>query len=176
MSVTKMADISVVFPSSLGWMALITSGRILKRLCFGHASREAAVATLDTALCETVQLETSNSPLVRRLQAYALGARDDFRDVEIDLELQTGFQRRVVRRCRQIPYGKTLSYGELAAQAGSPGAARAVGSCMAANRVPLVVPCHRVVTSAGRLGGYSATGGIATKQHLLDLEAGKLDQ
>jgi methylated-DNA-[protein]-cysteine S-methyltransferase len=67
-----------------------------------------------------------------------------------------------------------LTYGELAAKAGYPGAARAVGNCMAANRIPLLIPCHRVVCAGGRLGSYSAPGGTVTKRRLLALEAGEL--
>jgi methylated-DNA-[protein]-cysteine S-methyltransferase len=63
-----------------------------------------------------------------------------------------------------------MTYGELAAKAGSPRAARAVGSCMARNRIPLVIPCHRVVPSGGRLGSFSAPGGSETKRRLIDME------
>ena len=79
-----------------------------------------------------------------------------------------------MHQCRRIPYGRTMSYAELAAKAGSPNAARAVGNCMAGNRIPLIVPCHRVVCSDGRLGSYSAPGGTRMKRRLLDLESKKL--
>jgi methylated-DNA-[protein]-cysteine S-methyltransferase len=96
---------------------------------------------------------------------------DDFRDVLIDPGPQTEFQRLVVDHCRQIPPGATLTYGELAARAGRPRSARAIGNCMAANRIPLIVPCHRVVGADGGLRGYSANGGLRLKQRLLDLES-----
>lgn len=80
------------------------------------------------------------------------------------------FHRRVLEHCFAIPAGRTLSYGKLAALAGKPMAARAVGGAMAKNRWPIVIPCHRVVGVTGRLTGYSGRGGIATKQRLLDLE------
>ena len=70
---------------------------------------------------------------------------------------------------RRIPAGKTLTYGEVAEAAGRPGAARAVGTAMAKNRICLFIPCHRVVASTG-LGGWSGAGGPAQKQALLDLE------
>ena len=73
--------------------------------------------------------------LVHRLQAYASGAPDDFRDIRIDPGPPSEFQRRVLNQCRRVAYGSTISYGELAAKAGYPGAARAVGNCMAANRI-----------------------------------------
>ncbi len=74
--------------------------------------------------------------------------------------------------CRRIPWGQTRSYAQLAAVAGRPGAARAVGSVMAKNRVPLVVPCHRVIASSGQLGGYSAPQGLSLKRRLLAMESG----
>ncbi|MEZ6150733.1 MAG: methylated-DNA--[protein]-cysteine S-methyltransferase [Pirellulaceae bacterium] len=84
------------------------------------------------------------------------------------------FHRKVLEQCAQIPAGQTLTYSELASRAGSGRAARAVGSAMARNRWPLIIPCHRVVGADGRLTGYSGTGGIETKRRLLGLEAGEL--
>jgi methylated-DNA-[protein]-cysteine S-methyltransferase len=108
--------------------------------------------------------------LARRLQAYAEGSPDDFRDVPLQLHGVTPFQRRVYLACRRIPYGDTCSYAELARRAGSARAARAVGNIMASNRLPIILPCHRVVGSGGHLGGYSAPGGLKTKRRLLRLE------
>ena len=161
----------VVLPSELGWIAYIARQGTLRHLTFGHPSAQAAVTALPPELTDDAQPGPPDSALIRRLQAYASGARDEFGDVEVDLGLVTDFQRRVLERCRRIPYGRTLSYGELATQAGYPGAARAVGNCMAANRIPLVIPCHRVVASGGRLGGYSGVEGVRMKRRLLDLEA-----
>jgi methylated-DNA-[protein]-cysteine S-methyltransferase len=107
-------------------------------------------------------------PLARRLSSYFAGARDDFQDVAIDLTWCTPFQRSVVDALREVGTGETVTYGELAALAGHPGAQRAVGSFCAANRFPIVVPCHRVVAAAG-LGGYGSLG-ADYKRSLLDLE------
>jgi methylated-DNA-[protein]-cysteine S-methyltransferase len=151
-------------------MAILGSGGALKRLTFGHPSAEAAMGSLPAADARNAQPDTWNETLARRLQAYATGARDDFRDVPLNLDPFTDFQRRVLACCRRIPYGKTLTYAQLAARAGSPRAARAVGQCMAANPIPLVIPCHRVVAANGGLGGYSAAGGLGLKRRLLELE------
>lgn len=99
--------------------------------------------------------------------------REDLRDVEVDLSDVPPFQRRVLEMLRDVPPGATLSYGELATRAGNPMASRAVGGAMARNPVPVVVPCHRVVPTSGRLGNYSATGGVATKRALLALEGAR---
>jgi len=164
-------DSLVVFQTALGWMALIGSDDVLKRLTFAHKSARAAIEAIEDHLRQSAARGTWNEPLVERLEAYAEGIPVDFRDVKIDPGPQTRFQRGVTNRCRRVPYGETISYGQLAAAAGSPQAARAVGNCMAANRFPLIVPCHRVIPASGRLGAFSAPGGPQTKQRLLTLEA-----
>ncbi len=100
----------------------------------------------------------------RQLREYFRGDRVTF---ELDLDLtriRTRFRRDVLRACAQVPFGETVSYGQLADLAGAPRAARAVGSTMAANPMPIVIPCHRVVSSTG-LGGF--TGDLGIKKTLL---------
>jgi methylated-DNA-[protein]-cysteine S-methyltransferase len=91
--------------------------------------------------------------------------------IELDLSAVPPFHRRVYQLARAIPPGQTLSYGEVAARLGSPGGARAVGQALRRNPFAVVVPCHRVVAAGGRLGGFSAPGGMATKTELLAREA-----
>jgi methylated-DNA-[protein]-cysteine S-methyltransferase len=166
---------AIVFPTALDWMALAVEGRFVSRLSFGHPTPQQALTDVGTALAESADLEDDDfgdwASLVLRLQQYAEGAVDDFLDVELPPTEQTSFQRRVVELCRQIPFGSSLTYGELAEQAGHPRAARAVGNCMRTNTVPLIVPCHRVVGSGGSMRGYSAGEGIRMKLRLLELEA-----
>jgi O-6-methylguanine DNA methyltransferase len=107
-------------------------------------------------------------PLRDLLLAYFRGERPEFADVELDLDGCTPFQRAVIDALRAVPYGETVTYGELAALAGHPNAHRAAGSVCAGNRFPIVVPCHRVV-AAGSLGPYGATG-TDYKRRLLALE------
>src|SRR5690606_31448990 len=80
------------------------------------------------------------------------------------------FDRRVYEAARAIPAGTTASYGEIAAQLGEPGAARAVGQSLGANPVPIIIPCHRVLAAGQRTGGFSAHGGVDTKRRLLEIE------
>jgi methylated-DNA-[protein]-cysteine S-methyltransferase len=101
-----------------------------------------------------------------QLEEYFAGDRTEF-DVPIELE-GTDFQRRVWTQLRAIPYGETISYGELARRVGNPRASRAVGLANGRNPVAVIVPCHRVIAADGGLGGYG--GGSARKVHLLDLE------
>jgi methylated-DNA-[protein]-cysteine S-methyltransferase len=107
-------------------------------------------------------------PLVARVAGYLAGARDDFADVELELDWCTAFQRAAVEAMRAIPYGEVATYGEIAALAGHPNAQRAVGSVCAANRFALFVPCHRVVAADG-IGSYGSLG-PAYKRRLLELE------
>ncbi len=158
------------FPSELGWMAIVGQGDCLHELTFGHATPQSARRALHLA---GASLEPSNwrPDLARRLQAFASGRIDEFCDVRLAEDDQTEFQQAVNRECREIAFGRTLTYGELAQAAGFPRAARAVGSVMARNRTPLIVPCHRVVPSGAGPGGYSARGGTRMKLRLLEAEA-----
>lgn len=160
----------VLFPSDLGWMALAGRGDRVQRLTFGHKTETLAKRSLKDLPHGARRDDVWFSELVERLQAYALGTRDDFRDVPIDVEHLTEFGVLVVERCRQIPPGATLTYGQLAQYAGRPKAARAVGNVMRTNRLPLIVPCHRVLAGGGKLNGYSAADGLKTKRRLLEME------
>jgi methylated-DNA-[protein]-cysteine S-methyltransferase len=106
--------------------------------------------------------------LAKRFAAYFAGEPCSFDDVVVDLDDVTPFQRALTEALRSIPYGETATYGELAALAGSPGAARAAGTFCADNRFPIVVPCHRVVAAEG-IGGFGSLG-VGYKKRLLELE------
>jgi O-6-methylguanine DNA methyltransferase len=106
--------------------------------------------------------------LARRIGRYFAGEPVSFDDVEIDLAEYTTFQRAVADALQAVPYGETVTYGELAALAGHPNAQRAAGTFCAHNRLPLLLPCHRVV-AAGGLGSYGSLG-VEYKRRLLDLE------
>jgi len=107
-------------------------------------------------------------PLAARIEEYFRGKRVEFDDVPLELEWCTPFQRAVAEALRRVPYGETVTYGELAALAGYPNAQRAAGTFCAENRFPLVLPCHRVV-SAGGIGSYGSLG-VGYKRRLLALE------
>jgi methylated-DNA-[protein]-cysteine S-methyltransferase len=165
------------FSTELGWMALVAGEKCVEQIVCAHKSAGAAIAALDAALAERAEYDCDDWQwLVVRLQDFTAGRPVDFADVPIALDHLTPFQRRVVRHCRAIPYGSTLSYGGLAAKAGSPRAARAAGSTMAMNRFSLVVPCHRVINADGTPGRYGTPEGTRTKRRLLELEARGLEQ
>ena len=106
----------------------------------------------------------------RQLDDYFAGRRRGF-EIALDWGLVGDFGRRVLGRTAEIPFGDVATYGDISRAIGSPGAARATGNALGANPMPIVVPCHRVVASGGKLGGY--TGGIDRKKLLLGLERGE---
>ncbi len=110
--------------------------------------------------------------VIRRIQDLLAGGKDDdLRDVVLDLDRVSEFQRRVYAIARAIPPGETRTYGEIARRLGDdPRLARDVGEAMGKNPWPIVVPCHRVVAAGGKLGGFSAPGGSRTKLRMLQIE------
>jgi methylated-DNA-[protein]-cysteine S-methyltransferase len=187
----------VFFTSQLGWMGVVWAGQTVRGLTFGHDGPFAVALALEKHLGIPLQLDqiippkkgeilvwnppaVGNHPgrmspweseLIHRLQAYAEGKIVDFTDVPVDPGTVSLFQARVYALCRQIPYGRTITYGQLARQAGAPRAARAVGQCLARNPIPILIPCHRVVGAGGKLVGFTAPGGLRMKKRLLQLEA-----
>lgn len=170
------------FLTELGWMAIAWQGDELRGNVFGHASRRSAELALAGTIGSTqafcrfdAEGQADDVPAcavdaMELLQRFALGEPVEFATVPLSFDHLTPFGRRVVAACRRIAWGQTRSYGDLAAECGSPGAARAVGSVMAKNRYPLVVPCHRVLGTGGSMGGYSAPDGLKMKQRLLEME------
>jgi methylated-DNA-[protein]-cysteine S-methyltransferase len=110
-------------------------------------------------------------PARRQLDEYFAGKRQRF-DLAVDLKLQADFNRRVLRELARVPYGEVVTYGELAARSARPRAARAVGTVMNRNPLPIVLPCHRVIGANGKLVGYA--GGLDRKERLLRLEGALL--
>ena len=109
-------------------------------------------------------------PLHKRIKAYFKAQTYDFSDISVDLEQFTSFQRAVLSACRTVTFGNTITYAGLAKKIGRHLAARAVGNALAANPLPLIIPCHRVICADGRIGKFSAPGGTKMKQKLLNLE------
>lgn len=106
---------------------------------------------------------------------YFDGNPMDFAAVELDLSGQSALFNRIYAAARRVPWGRTTTYGNLARDIGAgPEAARAVGQAMAGNPVPLIIPCHRVLAAGGKVGGFSAPGGAASKIRMLELEGVRL--
>ena len=109
-------------------------------------------------------------PAIAAIQALLRGEGADLSSVPLDMAAVPDFHRRVYEAARAIPPGATRTYGELARQLGAPGAARAVGQALGRNPFAIVVPCHRVLAAGGRMGGFSASGGVRTKLRMLHIE------
>lgn len=110
------------------------------------------------------------SALMDRIEDYADGERVDFSDTPLDLTGVPDFHRNAYDLLLQVGWGETLTYGDLARKLGNVGLSRAVGQAMGANPMPLVIPCHRVLASDGKPGGFSAPGGAVSKVRMLALE------
>jgi methylated-DNA-[protein]-cysteine S-methyltransferase len=105
-----------------------------------------------------------------RVLALLRGAPADLQDIPLDLEDVPDFNRRVYEMARTIPPGQTLTYGEIAKRLGVPHEAREVGQALGRNPVAIIVPCHRVLGADGKMGGFSANGGVSTKRRMLEIE------
>lgn len=151
-------------PTPLGPLTLAADEQGLRQINFPHNGKPAAP---DPAWHED---EKRLIESIRQLHAYFAGELESF-----DLPLApkgTEFQQRVWRELLGIPYGETISYGELARRIGNPNASRAVGLANGSNPIPIVIPCHRVIGSNGKLTGYG--GGLPIKEKLLALEKRQL--
>ncbi|MFL5820883.1 MAG: methylated-DNA--[protein]-cysteine S-methyltransferase [Solirubrobacteraceae bacterium] len=164
-----LADVTyAVIASPLGELAGVCSRRGL--LCLSY--RVERLDELMDTLARSVSPRILESPqrleaVSRQLDEYFAGRRRRF-ELPIDWSLARGFGRRVLQATARVPYGRATTYREVAEEAGSPLAVRAAGNALAANPVPIVVPCHRVLRTSGGLGGYA--GGVERKRFLLELE------
>lgn len=172
-SVTAAEAPALVGPSPLGWFAVAGNERAITCVTIGCPTEGDARNRLLQAIGDH---QTSISSLVRdaadEIARYLAGEPVDLNRLPVESGVRTPFQQRVVAALRKVGYGETLSYAELADRAGNPNAARAVGTVMSSNRIPLLIPCHRVIGARGRLGGFSAPSGIELKRALLAMESG----
>ncbi|MDT9599658.1 methylated-DNA--[protein]-cysteine S-methyltransferase [Sphingosinicella rhizophila] len=130
-----------------------------------HARLEARVPGAAAAHPPAFVQET-----VARIVRLLNGDEVDFEEIALDFGTSEPFERQVYVATRRIRCGAVRTYGEIAAQIGQPGAARAVGSALGRNPLPIIIPCHRVLAASGKSGGFSAPGGVATKFKLLEIE------
>jgi methylated-DNA-[protein]-cysteine S-methyltransferase len=167
-----LVDVSFdVADTQIGPLLLAVTERGLCRISF-DPEPERETETLARTFGVRVLRVPRELDLVRReLDEYFEGRRRDF-DLPLDLRGREGFSRDILERLASVPYGEVTTYKSLAVEAGNPRAARAVGTIMNRNPIPIVLPCHRVVGSNGSLVGYG--GGLERKRLLLDLEAGTL--
>jgi methylated-DNA-[protein]-cysteine S-methyltransferase len=161
-----------LFNSPIGTCAIAWSDYGVAGLQLPEASERATRARMQQRFPEAS--EAGATPIVRghidAVLALLAGQGGALERIELDLEGVPPFHRLVYEAARTIPPGSTLSYGEIAERAGSPGAARAVGQALRKNPFAIIVPCHRVLAAGGKVGGFTANGGVETKRKLLALE------
>lgn len=163
-----------VFATPLGYWAILGHDNVVHALTVGQPdARRAHAAFANPFHGRSVDQQPTDwyPELRQRLERYAAGDRVKFTDIKLQLPQLTQFQQQIVDVTRKLKYGETISYGELAARADRPRAARAVGTVMSSNRFPILIPCHRVIAAGGALGGYSAPQGLSLKTQLLELES-----
>jgi methylated-DNA-[protein]-cysteine S-methyltransferase len=166
----------VIFKTKTGFFGLLADDAGLKRTVLPQSSRLKAQKYILVGMQD--RLKESNvlySALQKAIKAYyntGNGVCVNFSKRFSGLIYFDGsqFAQKVLKTCMKIPPGQTLTYSQLAKKAGFPRAARAVGSVLAKNKLPLIIPCHRVVRADGKIGNFSAPGGTATKKKMLEYE------
>jgi DNA-3-methyladenine glycosylase II len=167
-----------VFASPMGPVGLAWTRRGVCRLVVGYGGTEEAAAALAEECPDLSRVRKLPPELIAtrdRVKSLLSGKKDDLRDIPVDLTSVSEFSRKVLRALRRVGPGKVVTYGQLAAKAGKPGAARAIGRIMGANPVPVIVPCHRCMGADGSLTGFSAAGGTSLKARLLFIEGYERD-
>jgi methylated-DNA-[protein]-cysteine S-methyltransferase len=160
---TVIGDVWVAVSSN--GVAYIQLGRTRNEFIRGLKSQDQQIIS---------DYEPQAEVVIEQIHEYLQERRKRF-DLQVDWLGMTVFQCSVLKAVLAIPYGETRTYGQIAAQIGRPGAARAVGRANATNPIPLVIPCHRVIGFDGSLRGYGAGDGLKTKAWLLDLESNQVD-
>ena len=161
-----------LFDTAFGAVGLAWSERGLTRLQLPEASRAATEKRLgaDAERRNRTAVPPPVQAAITLLKRYFDGERVDFAELGLDLGGKGEFDAQVYALARQIAWGRTTTYGDLARRAGAPDAARAVGRAMGHNPLAVIIPCHRVLAASDRIGGFSAYGGTISKERLLALE------
>ena len=172
-SLPKKLNYYAVFKTSLGWLGLSGNARALERLILPEKDKKKVITQLTVSVPSENQFipaEEQFAELIEKIKAYFDGKPVHLENEKSDLSGYTSFQRKVLLKTREIPYGATRTYRWLAEQTGHPRAYRAVGGVMRINPLPLIIPCHRVIGSQGKLTGFSAAGGLILKKKMLEIE------
>jgi methylated-DNA-[protein]-cysteine S-methyltransferase len=160
-----------IFETKWGWFGLASTKNALLRTYLPMRNRKNLKEQLIRDNPPAEYRKELFEPLQRQIIAYFKGTYVNFSlDMPIELDGLSRFSCQVLTACRDIKFGYTTTYGALAKKIHRPGSARAVGQVMAHNRLPLIIPCHRVLRSDGQIGGFSAGGGTKLKQKMLEFE------
>jgi O-6-methylguanine DNA methyltransferase len=163
----------VIFKTADGFFGLLADNKGLIRSTLPVSTFKTAEKYLLVGMFKDITKEEGLClKLQKIIKAYYNGSYVALKKVRFVLNWEelTEFSKKVLNICKNIPVGETLTYSQLAKKAGYPKAARAVGSVLAKNPLPLIIPCHRVIRSDGKIGNFSAVGGSKTKKKMLEFE------
>lgn len=161
---------TATFSTGLGEFGIGWTDVGVARLQLPGLAHEELLARINRSGANPGEPDRRIEAIIHRIEDYAEGERVDFANIPLDLSGLADFHRRAYALLLQVGYGETVTYGDLARQLGDVGLSRAVGQAMGANPIPLIIPCHRVLASDGKPGGFSAPGGALSKLKMLALE------
>jgi len=162
-----------LFDTPIGTCGIAWSGRGIAGLQLPEPTAAATRARVKRRWPSAVEAEAVPAGVQRaldRVRTLLSGDAVDLADIPLDLEAAPEFHRRVYEVARTIPPGRTMTYGEIARRLGVPHESREVGQALGRNPVAIIVPCHRVLGADGKMGGFSANGGVSTKRRMLEIE------
>lgn len=168
-----MFDFACLFDTAIGRCGLAWSDDGLTGVQLPEASEEKTAARIvrhGASRVNEADAPAGTAAAIAALRAFLAGEPTGFDTVRLDMQRHSAFEQKAYEALRKVPWGQTVTYGDLAQTLGDPGAARAIGVAMGRNSWPLIVPCHRVLGANGWLGGFSAPGGTVTKKALLERE------
>ena len=163
-----------LFKTNIGRCGLLRSERGILRLFIGYPKREQLLKQITKEFGNSIVKTPTPGEMIRKIKGFCAGEKVIFDKCDLDWSFISPFQKRVFKETMKVPYGAVETYSGLARKAGCPDGSRAVGNALANNPFPLVVPCHRIIRTDGRMGGFSAWGGVALKERLLKLEGVKI--
>jgi O-6-methylguanine DNA methyltransferase len=169
----------LVFPTALGYCGVSWCARGVTAFMLPEATPvpiQKEFRSLTGAAKPATHTPAWIRELVQKVKWHLKGQQQDFSAVPVAIDNATDFMQAVYAVAQSIPSGSVISYAQLARQLGKPGAVRAVGTALGKNPVPLIIPCHRIITTSGKLGGFSANGGVAAKEKLLACEGVSLEK
>ena len=163
-----------IFETEFGWCGIVGKGGRPSEIIPFLPTQQKVYSYIVSKYVDVNNTRDCFKEVRSAIERYLRGEKTDF-PFPLDLSRFSDFQRRVWEITKSIPYGEVRTYRQVSDELGNPKASRAVGTALARNPAPIIVPCHRVVRTNGKLGGYSGAGGIDTKARLLKMEGQKFN-
>jgi len=158
-----------IFKTNIGWCGMVNFKKRALRILIGYPKRKQLLKQILDEFGDNAIKAPAAGEIIEKIKRYLSGERVFF-NCAIDWSSLSPFQLKVFKVAMKVPYGAVETYGNLAQKVGCPNGSRAVGRALSRNPYPLLIPCHRIVRGDGKLGGFSAGGGVQLKKRLLELE------